>query len=176
MPWAILLGALASALSLRLPGPLAQTVGLLADAASPVALFTIGAVLARSRMQVAKGQTQALRLRDYLPVACLKLFLHPLLVFLVGAYAIRIGVPLDRSALQVMVLVAALPSNAANLYVVLSARGIAPRCRLIARSDSDEAARKLRLAGADQVVSPYVAGGRSMAATALRPLAAGTCT
>ena len=58
-----------------------------------------------------------------------------------------------------------------NLYVVLSARGLAPRCRLIARSDSDEAARKLRQAGADQVVSPYVAGGRTMAATALRPLA-----
>ncbi len=68
-------------------------------------------------------------------------------------------------------LVAALPSNAANLYVVLSARGLAPRCRLIARSDSAEAGRKLRLAGADQVVSPYVAGGRVMAATALRPLA-----
>ncbi|MEA5423381.1 potassium channel protein [Synechococcus sp. CCY9201] len=68
-------------------------------------------------------------------------------------------------------LVAALPSNAANLYVVLSARGLAPGCRLIARSDSEEAERKLRLAGADQVVSPYVAGGRTMAATALRPLA-----
>lgn len=68
-------------------------------------------------------------------------------------------------------LVAALPSNAANLYVVLSARGLAPSCRLIARSDSDEAERKLRLAGADQVVSPYVSGGRTMAATALRPLA-----
>jgi voltage-gated potassium channel len=68
-------------------------------------------------------------------------------------------------------LVAALTSNAANLYVVLSARGLAPRCRLIARSDSEEAERKLRLAGADQVVSPYVAGGRTMAATALRPLA-----
>ncbi|KEF41053.1 MAG: VIC family potassium channel protein [Cyanobium sp. CACIAM 14] len=68
-------------------------------------------------------------------------------------------------------LVAALTSNAANLYVVLSARGLAPRCRLIARSDSAEAGRKLRLAGADQVISPYVAGGRAMAATALRPLA-----
>ncbi|MFN6132683.1 MAG: NAD-binding protein [Synechococcaceae cyanobacterium] len=68
-------------------------------------------------------------------------------------------------------LVAALTSNAANLYVVLSARGLAPRCRLIARSDSEEAERKLRLAGANQVVSPYVAGGRTMAATALRPLA-----
>ena len=68
-------------------------------------------------------------------------------------------------------LVAALPSNAANLYVVLSARGLAPRARLIARADSAEADGKLRLAGADQVVSPYVAGGRTMAATALRPLA-----
>jgi voltage-gated potassium channel len=68
-------------------------------------------------------------------------------------------------------LVAALPSNAANLYVILSARGLAPRCRLISRADSSEAEAKLRLAGADQVVSPYVAGGRTMAATALRPLA-----
>jgi len=68
-------------------------------------------------------------------------------------------------------LVAALPNNAANLYVVLSARGIRSDCRLIARADSTEAERKLRLAGADQVVSPYVAGARTMAATALRPLA-----
>ncbi len=68
-------------------------------------------------------------------------------------------------------LVAALPNDAANVYVVLSARAIAPHCRLIARSDSEEAERKLRQAGADQVVSPYVAGGRTMAATATRPLA-----
>ncbi|MFM9101103.1 MAG: potassium channel family protein, partial [Cyanobium sp.] len=68
-------------------------------------------------------------------------------------------------------LVAALPNDAANVYVVLSARAIAPKIRLIARSDSEEAERKLRQAGADQVVSPYVAGGRTMAATALRPLA-----
>ena len=72
---------------------------------------------------------------------------------------------------QCRALVAALPNNAANLYVILSARGLAPACRLIARADSEEAERKLRLAGADQVVSPYVAGGRTMAATALRPLA-----
>ena len=72
---------------------------------------------------------------------------------------------------QCRALVAALPNNASNLYVILSARGLAPACRLIARADSEEAERKLRLAGADQVVSPYVAGGRTMAATALRPLA-----
>ncbi|WP_288917532.1 TrkA family potassium uptake protein [uncultured Synechococcus sp.] len=68
-------------------------------------------------------------------------------------------------------LVAALPNNAANLYVVLSARGLCSSCRLIARADSGEAERKLRQAGADSVVSPYIAGGRIMAATALRPLA-----
>ena len=68
-------------------------------------------------------------------------------------------------------LVAALPSNAANLYVILSARGLEKNCRLIARADSEEAAAKLELAGASVVVSPYVAGGRMMAATALRPLA-----
>jgi voltage-gated potassium channel len=68
-------------------------------------------------------------------------------------------------------LVAALPNNAANLYVVLSARGLAPECRLIARADSEEAERKLHLAGADEVISPYVSGGRMMAATALRPQA-----
>ena len=68
-------------------------------------------------------------------------------------------------------LVAALPSDAANLYVVLSARGLQPSCRLIARANSDEAATKLRLAGASAVVSPYVAGGRVMAASAMRPLA-----
>ncbi|MEB3348425.1 MAG: potassium channel protein [Cyanobacteriota bacterium] len=72
--------------------------------------------------------------------------------------------------LQCRSLVAALSSDAANLYVVLSARGIAPSCRLIARCDNEEAARKLRQAGADQVISPYVAGGRAMASTALRPL------
>ena len=93
LPWAILLGALASALQLRLPGPLAQTLGLLADAASPVALFTIGAVLARSRLLAARGHQTPPRYRDYLPVAALKL-----------------GVPLERPAFVVMVLVAALPS------------------------------------------------------------------
>ncbi|MEB3320566.1 MAG: potassium channel protein [Cyanobium sp.] len=82
---------------------------------------------------------------------------------------------LDETLLQAGIarcrsLVAALSSNAANLYVVLSARGLAPDCRLIARADSDESERKLRLAGADEVVSPYVSGGRIMAATALRPM------
>ena len=110
MPWAILLGAVSSAASITLPKPVEQTLGMLADAASPVALFTIGAVLARSQALTAKGHAQPLALSDYLPMALLKLLLHPLLVLLVGAAAISSGVPLNKFALTVIVLVAALPS------------------------------------------------------------------
>ena len=120
MPWAILLGTLFSALDLRLPTALAQTVSLLADAASPVALFTIGAVLARSRLLSASGAPRDLRYGDFLPIVAFKLLLHPLLVFLVGALAIRLGVPLTYSALTVIVLVAALPS--ASNVTILSER------------------------------------------------------
>lgn len=110
MPWAIVLGALASAVQFALPKPVAQTVTLLADAASPVALFTIGAVLARSQMLVRAAGAPAVPLRDYLPVVAIKLLVHPLLVLLAGTAAIQLGVPLDRFALLVVVLVAALPS------------------------------------------------------------------
>lgn len=106
MPWAIVLGALMSWLGLVLFKPLTQTVGLLADAASPVALFTIGAVLARSQMNSADQAP----LGEYVPVALKKLVLHPLLVYGVGHAAIALGLPLDPFALSVIVLVACLPS------------------------------------------------------------------
>jgi malonate transporter and related proteins len=106
MPWAILLGALSSGLGLTLPVPVMQTVGLLADAASPVALFTIGAVLARSQINSIEP-TPVMR---YVPVALIKLVVHPVLVGLVGLAAMALGLPLDRFALTVIVVVAALPS------------------------------------------------------------------
>ena len=68
-------------------------------------------------------------------------------------------------------LVATLPSDAANLYVILSAKAINKTCRLIARAATEEASNKLKLAGASAVISPYVAAGRTMAASALRPIA-----
>ena len=110
MPWAILLGAVSSASGFGLPLALAQTIGMLADAASPVALFTIGAVLARSHNLTANGQMAPLPVMGYLPVALLKLVLHPLLVLLLGSTAIQVGIPIEKPALTVMVLVAALPS------------------------------------------------------------------
>ena len=106
MPWAIVLGGVASAIDYQLPAPLQKTAWLLADAASPVALFTIGAVLARAQMTVDHPSP----LSDYVPPALMKLLLHPLLVLCVGVAAIQLGVPLDRFSLTVMVLVAALPS------------------------------------------------------------------
>lgn len=118
MPWAILLGALASYFQYRLPGPLEKTAWLLADAASPVALFTIGAVLARSQIQA----SHPMPLSDYLPVALMKLVLHPVLVLLVGAAAIRLGVPLQPFALTVMALIAALPS-ASNVSLLAERLG-----------------------------------------------------
>tara|TARA_B100000965_G_C19049152_1_gene522881 strand:- start:18 stop:560 length:543 start_codon:yes stop_codon:yes gene_type:complete len=68
-------------------------------------------------------------------------------------------------------LVVTLPSDASNLYVILSAKALNDNCRLIARAANEEAANKLKLAGANAVVSPYVAAGRTMAASALRPIA-----
>ena len=106
MPWAIILGGMASAWAFTLPRPVEQTVWLLADSASPVALFTIGAVLARAQMTA----NHPMPVSDYLPVAVMKLFVHPLLVLAVGWLAMRAGVPLTWPTLVVMVLVAALPS------------------------------------------------------------------
>ena len=120
MPWSIALGAVASALGIEPVKPVMQTIELLAAAASPVALFTIGAVLARSQYVAAQERHDALPLRDYLPVVLVKLVLHPLLVFAAGHAAIALGLPLDRFALHVMVLVAALPS--ASNVAVLSER------------------------------------------------------
>ena len=112
MPWAILLGGVASALGIQPIKPMLQTLGLLADSASPVALFTIGAVLARSQMLAAQREQghEAMPLRDYVPVAFIKLIVHPLLVLTVGTASISLGLPLGKFALTVMVLVAALPS------------------------------------------------------------------
>lgn len=116
LPWAIVAGGVASATSLRLPGPVMATVSLVADAASPVALFTIGAVLARSRMS-ASAMTP---LVDALPVALAKLLVHPLLVAAAGHVALAAGAALDPFALKVLVLVACLPS--ASNVVLLAER------------------------------------------------------
>jgi predicted permease len=124
MPWAILAGAASSAAGFELPKPAMQTVGLLADAASPVALFTIGAVLARPQSPASHSSF----LVEAAGIASMKLLLHPLLMVLAGAAVIRAGVPLDAFALTVIVLVAALPS--ASNVVMLAERFGADSARI----------------------------------------------
>ena len=118
LPWSIALGALVSVTGLVLPGPVDTVVHMLADAASPVALFTIGAVLWRSS-QHAQHRTP---LQDYLPVALIKLFVHPLLVFMLAAAARSLGAPLSAFQLMVLTLAAALPS-ASNVSLLAERYG-----------------------------------------------------
>jgi voltage-gated potassium channel len=66
-------------------------------------------------------------------------------------------------------LVAALPKDAENLYTLISAKTLNPEIRVVARGSTMEAMQKLQRAGADVVVSPYITGGKRMAAAALRP-------
>lgn len=106
LPWSIALGAAFSAAGIRLSGPFEAVVRMLADAASPVALFTIGAVLWRAG-QHAHTRTPV---RLYLPVALLKNLLHPLLVLALAAAAHVLGAPLGPYQITVLALAAALPS------------------------------------------------------------------
>ena len=66
-------------------------------------------------------------------------------------------------------IVAALPSDAENLYIVLSSKTLNPNIRAIARASTEEALQKLQRGGADVVISPYITGGKRMASAALRP-------
>ena len=118
MPWSILLGGLASAMGWVLPGPVDKTVAMLAGAASPVALFTIGAVLARSQM----NSHERVAARDYVPIALAKLIIHPLLVWAVGMSAMAMGLSLSHETLVVLVLLAALPS-ASNVSLLTDRYG-----------------------------------------------------
>jgi voltage-gated potassium channel len=72
---------------------------------------------------------------------------------------------IDRAA----ALVAAVDSDAANSFIVLSARALRPDLFIVARTRSQDAAEKLQRAGADRVVNPQSIGGARMAAFVLRP-------
>lgn len=91
-----------------------------------------------------------------------------------GYIVIQGDATLDASLINARIntavcIVTALSSDAENLYTVLSAKTLNPKIRAIARASSEEAGQKLQRAGADAVVSPYITGGKRLAAAALRP-------
>ncbi|MEI6577057.1 MAG: potassium channel protein [Bacteroidota bacterium] len=66
-------------------------------------------------------------------------------------------------------LITTLPVDADNLYVVLTARSISPACRIISRATHDSADKKLKTAGADNVIMPDKVGGSHMATLIAKP-------
>jgi len=65
--------------------------------------------------------------------------------------------------------VAAVSTDAENVYAVLSARLLKPDLFIVGRAETEDARTKLKRAGADRVISPYHIGGLQLAQTALRP-------
>lgn len=76
---------------------------------------------------------------------------------------------IDAGIERALGLVAAVNSDAANLYVVLSSRSLNPNLTIVTRADSEDTIPKLQRAGADRVIAPYSLGGHRMAHMLLRP-------
>ncbi len=66
-------------------------------------------------------------------------------------------------------MIGALSSDADNLFVILSAQTLNPSLTVVARADEEDAAEKLRRAGADTVFAPYSIAGLRLARALLRP-------
>lgn len=122
LPWSILLGSLSSATGLQLPAVADHTVKLLAQAASPVALFALGCMLAYSYEKPARdigtthGSTSVARITLY------KLVLHPAVVFLTSQLVMRSELALSPYNAMILVLTAALPS-ASNVPILADRYG-----------------------------------------------------
>ncbi len=114
LPWAIVVGCIVNGTDTHLPHWMLKPVTLLADAASPTALFTLGLVLARPAkvhsVRMADGGAVIHARSDVPLVVALKLIVHPLVVMTAAAVAVALGVPLDPFAAMVLTLMAALPS------------------------------------------------------------------
>jgi voltage-gated potassium channel len=66
-------------------------------------------------------------------------------------------------------LISVLPTDAENLFVVLSARRLNPNLLIVSRAAEEDSERKLLWAGANKVISPYLIGGLRMVHTVLKP-------
>ena len=66
-------------------------------------------------------------------------------------------------------LITALPSDADNLFVVLSARQLNKNCTIISRASKQSSYNKLKIAGADNVIMPDKIGGNHMASLVVTP-------
>ena len=75
----------------------------------------------------------------------------------------------EAGVLRARGLIAALPSDAENLFIILSAKTLNPKLNVVTRASEEQAEEKLRRAGADTVFAPYTLAGRRLANSVLRP-------
>jgi len=66
-------------------------------------------------------------------------------------------------------LVSVVSSDAENVYICLTARGLNPRLYILSRAEDEASERKLLRAGANKVILPYMLGGRRMVQAIIRP-------
>jgi len=93
---------------------------------------------------------------------------HPEILFIVGD-ATHDEVLAAAGLAKAKALVTTLPSDSHNLFVVLSARSVNPKLKIISRASEDNSDRKLRIAGADNVIMPDKIGGAHMASLVMKP-------
>ena len=88
--------------------------------------------------------------------------------YLIGS-AVSDDVIVHAGIVRASAIVVATGSDPDNLFITLSAREHHPEIRIHARGESESALRRLRLAGADHVISAYQLGGLRLASSILRP-------
>ncbi len=83
--------------------------------------------------------------------------------------ATRDEILLEAGIEKAIALISTLPDDSSNVFVVLTARELNPTLKIISRASEDSSERKLRRAGANNVIMPDKIGGTHMAALVTRP-------
>ena len=78
----------------------------------------------------------------------------------------------DANLKHAKALVSALPSDAENVFITLTARNLRPEIQIIAKSEQESSCRKLRQAGANKIVMPHRVGAQQMERMISRPTTA----
>jgi voltage-gated potassium channel len=76
---------------------------------------------------------------------------------------------LEAGIMKALALISALPNDADNLFVVLTARQLSPTLTIISRASDDHSIKKLKIAGATNVIMPDKLGGAHMASLVMIP-------
>jgi voltage-gated potassium channel len=91
----------------------------------------------------------------------------------IESYAADDEVLLGAGIERARAVIACVDSDADNIFIALTARGLRPDVLIIARASAEDAEKKLLRAGADRVISPYKTSGTEMARVALHPQVGG---